>query len=557
MELKKKDLGARISEFAGLETPFLLPVYNPNKPSISTKKMQEMGVKSLITNSYILWKKDREKVVSEGVHDYIDFDGFVMTDSGAFQLMEYGDIDVSNKEIIEFQKNIGVDAGVPLDIPGTGKKREIKANLEKTLERCKEAEEMFEGNVRWAGPLQGGRYLDLREKSAKAMAGMDFDFYALGSIVPQMNAYEFSNVMDQLHTVKQILPQNKPVHMFGAGHPMFFCFPVALGADIFDSASYALFAERKKYLTETGTISLEDLEELPCSCPVCSEYSASELDEKLLAEHNLWKCLEEIKRIKEHIKRNTLWELLETRARAHPALLKAFKKMKNYQKYLEELDVYTKKRFFWLSEQSQNRPELLRHQKRMQEPMHSKKLVEAFPFKEVPAEVLEMYPFGQRILPENPDEDFPEVTDLDKINGLAEYIYGLINAFDEDVRIKTGNTGRIRSVHKKNDVLASVRCSDGVLIPHKLSEKIQEETEGNRVVVNRDSEPFVLDGKSVFAKFVEECSEDVRAGKEVLIENLDGELLGSGTAELSAKEILDFDSGVAVSTRWTRSQEDQ
>ena len=71
----------------------------------------------------------------------------------------------------------------------------------------------------------------------------------------------------------------------------------------------------------------------------------------------------------------------------------------------------------------------------------------------------------------------------------------------------------------------------------------------NRVVVNKDSEPFALEGKSVFCKFVVECDENIRSKDEVLIVNEEDKLLAFGKTLLGACEINQFNSGQAVKTR--------
>ena len=70
-----------------------------------------------------------------------------------------------------------------------------------------------------------------------------------------------------------------------------------------------------------------------------------------------------------------------------------------------------------------------------------------------------------------------------------------------------------------------------------------------RVVVGDESEPFVRDGKNVFAKFVQRADEGVRPGDEVLVVHADGSLLAVGRAELAGPELLDFQSGEGVHVR--------
>ena len=75
---------------------------------------------ALITNSYVIWKHDdlKEKALDEGIHTLLDYPGVVMTDSGTFQSYVYGDVEVGVSEIVEFQRDIGVDIGTMLDVFG-------------------------------------------------------------------------------------------------------------------------------------------------------------------------------------------------------------------------------------------------------------------------------------------------------------------------------------------------------------------------------------------------------------------------------------------------------
>ena len=152
-----------------------------------------------------------------------------------------------------------------------------------------------------------------------------------------------------------------------------FSLAVALGCDIFDSASYALFARNDRYLTPQGTAKLEDLEYFPCHCASCYRRSPQEVKkmlkferERFLAEHNLRTCYSELQTIKQAISDGRLWELVESRAGSHPALSRAFEAFLKYTKYMElETPVRKKKGPFLISEKSLNRPEVSRHHKRL------------------------------------------------------------------------------------------------------------------------------------------------------------------------------------------------
>jgi len=171
------------------------------------------------------------------------------------------------------------------------------------------------------------------------------------------------------------LPMEKPLHLFGAGHPFMFSLVVALGCDLFDSAAYAIYARENRYMTETGTWRLNELDYFPCTCPKCSKTTPKEVSEKpqkekqaFLAEHNLYVCLSELKRIKQAIKDGRLWEHLELRAHGHPALLQALKKLKKYEDFIERhAPVVKKSGLFFFDSLGLVRPEVVRHRKRLKE----------------------------------------------------------------------------------------------------------------------------------------------------------------------------------------------
>ena len=117
---------------------------------------------------------------------------------------------------------------------------------------------------------------------------------------------------------------------------------------------------------------------------------------------------------------------------------------------------------------------------------------------------------------------------------------------------KSKKTGKIRHIYDGKTLIVNMRASDSFLILSKEGAKrLHAATQypKNRVVVNKDSEPFSLEGKSVFAKFVVECDEDIRAKDEVLIVNEEDKLLAYGKALLGACEINDFQTGQAIKTR--------
>ncbi|MGQ9506922.1 MAG: tRNA guanosine(15) transglycosylase TgtA [Candidatus Bathycorpusculaceae bacterium] len=382
-EVKEKDLLARIGKLktksGTVETPLLFPVINPAIQPILPRKIQEdFGCEALITNAYILKKRFKNQPVKEGLHKFLDYDKIIMTDSGAYQILVYGDIEITPTEIVRYQESINTDIATILDLP-TGWKVS-RAHAEKTVnETLKRARELFKikrrDDVLWVGPVQGGKFLDLIAKSAVEMRKLPFHIYALGSPTEVMESYHFDFLVDMIMTVKANLPVEKPLHLFGAGHPLIFALAVALGCDLFDSAAYAIYARENRYMTEYGTVRIGELEYFPCTCPKCSKTAPKEVMEMplkerqvFLAEHNLYVCLAELKRIKQAIKDGRLWEHLELRAHGHPALLQALKRLRKYEDFIEKHSPSIKKSgLFFFDSVGLMRPEIVRYRKRLLE----------------------------------------------------------------------------------------------------------------------------------------------------------------------------------------------
>jgi len=454
-EIKDRDAAGRICKFHTkhgiVTTPNLMPVINPNKMIITPKEMKKLfGAEIVITNSYII-KKDKkleENALKKGVHRLIDFDGTIMTDSGTFQSYVYGDVNIDFLEIVKFQCDIGSDIGTILDVFGTPDItiKQSDEGIKETLDRAKKSIKIKKDMI-LACTVQGSIYPDLRTKCAKKISEIGGDFYPIGGVVPLMENQRYSDVTQIIISSKKGLDPSKPVHLFGAGHPLIFPLAVALGCDFFDSSSYIKYANDNRFIFPWGTEKLENLKEIPCSCPVCSSTSVNELKNlnkkqrtKEIAKHNLYICFSEIKKIRNAISQGSLWELVERRAVSNPYLLNALKilRIKENKKWLEKFEPLSKKTaLFYSGPHTIHRPMIYRAHKRMSE-NYDQKNDDTIVFPEskkpysvsyerqikdvlsktskinflvdstigpVPIELDEMYPFAQSI--------FPNITDYE------------------------------------------------------------------------------------------------------------------------------------------------
>jgi 7-cyano-7-deazaguanine tRNA-ribosyltransferase len=487
-EIKDRDAAGRIckltTEHGTFLTPTLMPVINPNKVLITPKEMKKLfGTEIVITNSYII-KKDKnltKKALKDGVHKLINFNGPIMTDSGTFQSYIYGDINVEPTEIVEFQRDIGSDIGTILDVfglPDQTKKEAVKG-VNETIKRAKQASKI-KRKMNLACTVQGSIYADLRERCAKELSDINADFYPIGGVVPFMENQRYLDLTQIILSSKKGLDPSKPVHLFGAGHPLIFPLAVALGCDLFDSSAYVKYANDNRMIFYWGTEKLDDLTELPCSCPVCSKYTADELkkiDKKQrtleIAKHNLYVSFEEIKKIRNAISNGNLWELVERRANSNPYLLESLKLLRTQdtKKFLEQFEPVSKKKaLFYTGCNTIHRPIIYRTRKRLLErykPVFKTTVVfpeggkpySKFYFKEikdifkknssvnilvdsylgpVPLELDEMYPFAQSVFPEFVDketeENISEIFDgfIDKKNLICWRGKQTLNEIDEN-----------------------------------------------------------------------------------------------------------------------------
>lgn len=379
---REYDLAGRIGKLKTLhgtiETPYLFPVIDPVRQQPSLKEIEEIGFNAIITNAYLFYKRCRGK--SRDIHKVFNWNKPIMTDSGGYQVLVYGDIEITNETIVKYEKAIGVDIGVILDIP-TGTKMtytEAHQAVEETFKRATEAlTYIMDSEQLWVLPIQGAPYTDLLTYSSIRAWRYPYHIHALGSPTVLLEKYDYAKIVELIGIAKMFLPSHKPLHVFGVGHPMIIPFLVALGADLFDSASYILYARDNRYMTETGTKRLDEISYLPCSCSICSRYTAEELRQlpykervKALALHNLYVLRRELNLVKQAIKEGRLWELMEYRSKAHPSLREAFMVVKKYLKLMARYTPGTKSQAFatyFQDEDSLNNPRVVLVKKKVSE----------------------------------------------------------------------------------------------------------------------------------------------------------------------------------------------
>ena len=151
---------------------------------------------------------------------------------------------------------------------------------------------------------------------------------------------------------------------------------------------------------------------------------------------------------------------------------------------------------------------------------------------------------------------------LQKIRSIANYQFGKgagRKLFPKEVIIVySKRTGRIRHIYLEQKMLATLRPTDGLFsLTITGAKRIMEHAKPRRLWVNiqKEAMPFVVKGKSVFAKHVTDADEEIRPQEEVAVINEKGAVLAVGRAMLSGTEMKAYRRGVAVRVRRGAAEE--
>ncbi len=336
LELVARDNLARVLKVrvgnVTFETPSVLVVVDPSpkKQVVSIDEIRKMGVDVIMTSAFIAMKK----VGRRNLKEYLGWDKVLYTDSGTYQAYSQG-VKVDPVESVKYQAEIGADIITPVDefvLPEEGREEALRKALI-SVERWEEARKVKEASA----PVQGGLHLDVRQMVTEEYGKRGAKLLAIGGVVPLMTKYRYAELVDVVASVISKRPFDSLIHVFGAGHPTIIPILVAMGADLFDSAMYAIAARDDRYITPFGTFHLQQLAQLkdfPCNCPVCSKYKPQEVlkmekreRERILALHNLYVLVNMIKEVRERIKYGTFTTWVISYARLHA---KSFEALYNF-----------------------------------------------------------------------------------------------------------------------------------------------------------------------------------------------------------------------------------
>lgn len=355
----KARTGILHTKSGSIETPFFMPVATKMTAKfVSPDDFVQMEAKAVISNAFILSLKPGTKLIKKagGIGKMMAWDGINFTDSGGFQMytdsLYLGSDDdgvkfrnpysgkilyITPEKDMDIQLDINSDVAMCLDSMPLieNSKEEIKKAIEKTRNwaiRCKKYHEEKQKKIKLEnrqilfGIIQGGIHADLRKISAKELARLDFQGYSIGGLAlgePKKDEYKMIEVC------KKIIPEEKPVYLMGAGHPLELLEAINRGCDMFDSRYPTRNARHGSIYTWKGKINLlnqkheNDLKplDIECDCFTCKKYSKAYIryllkqkegtGYKLASIHNLHFLQSLMKKARESIKDGKFHKLLK------------------------------------------------------------------------------------------------------------------------------------------------------------------------------------------------------------------------------------------------------
>jgi tRNA-guanine family transglycosylase len=203
---------------------------------------------------------------------------------------------------LETQRRLDADIFGTVDIPLSRENRAAKnqRHVERSTEYALAASDAHDGDALLFASVHGYDPETVRNTLRYLERNGDFDGYALGSMVPIRNDYE--KVTKLILAARRAT--DKHLHVYGLGGIVYQPLLLYLGVDSFDSTAFIRSAGKRNYLVPgfggTELHRIEELEHLPCSCPVCCSRSMGTIREHrdLLTEHNLWSLVTELRRFR-------------------------------------------------------------------------------------------------------------------------------------------------------------------------------------------------------------------------------------------------------------------
>lgn len=338
-----------------LETPIFMPVGTQGSvKSLSPEDVYQIGYRLILGNTYHLSLRPGSSLIEEfgSLHQFMNWKGAILTDSGGFQVMSLAKLRKITEEGVTFANHIN-GSKVKLTPENVIKiQDELDSDIQMVFDECtpygasyEETKLSMERSMRWAkrcvdakqkhnraqfGIVQGGMHVDLRLESLAALKQLDFGGIAIGGLSVGESKEELRRV---LAGVMPAMPQEKPRYLMGVGAPDDLLDSIALGVDMFDcvlptrnARNGSIFVRTRA--SATGKLQIKNAShkhskeplDAECSCYTCKNYSRAYLRHlfvaqelfvfRLLSIHNLQFFYDLMQDVRQRIKEGVFLEQL-------------------------------------------------------------------------------------------------------------------------------------------------------------------------------------------------------------------------------------------------------
>ena len=304
-----------------VKTPMFMPVGTlATVKTLDPQEIKEIGSGVILSNTYHLALRPGTDVIAAagGIHQFMNYHGPILTDSGGFQVFSLaknrqiteegvtfrnhlnGDLmTLTPESAIEKQKDIGADIIMAFDecIPYPAEYDYAKASTERTLRWAARCLATPRGDHQALfGIVQGGEFNDLRAYSAKATTALPFDGFAIGGTSIGEPKAVFSTM---LQAAIPYLPTDKPRYVMGIGSLDYILEAIGQGVDMFDCVLPTRLARHGALMTTHGRINIKDGQyekdftpiDDQCDCQTCKQYTRAYLRHLYRSEEILGKRL--------------------------------------------------------------------------------------------------------------------------------------------------------------------------------------------------------------------------------------------------------------------------
>ena len=291
-----------------IRTPAFMPVGTAGTvKAMLPESVRSTGADVLLGNTYHLMLRPTAERIFElgGLHEFMNWERPILTDSGGFQVMSLAELRKLNEEGVTFKSHIDGSSHVLSPERSMEIQKMLGSDIVMCFDECPALPAPYEKiadsmklSMRWAqrsrdafgdrpghalfGIQQGGLEFDLRAESAEILRSIGFEGYAIGGLAVGEGQEAMFDVLD---FAPDMLPTDKPRYLMGVGKPSDIVGAVKRGIDMMDCVLPSRSGRTGQAFTHRGVVNIKNARhqndprplDLSCQCPACKNYSRAYL----------------------------------------------------------------------------------------------------------------------------------------------------------------------------------------------------------------------------------------------------------------------------------------